>query len=89
MLIYDVSIENPSQCVYQILLCPVHSLIQLILFSENIPGQVRIEIYVVSGLTYKSREKWKMLWGTYSAIYGEVNVSVEKCVEKKGDYVEK
>ena len=30
-----------------------------------------------------------MLWGTYSAIYGEVNVSVEKCVEIKGDYVEK
>ena len=30
-----------------------------------------------------------MLWGIYSAIYGEVNVSVEKCVEVKGDYVEK
>ena len=30
-----------------------------------------------------------MLWGTYSAIYGEVNVSVENCVEIKGDYVEK
>ena len=29
-----------------------------------------------------------MLWGMYSAIYGE-NVSVEKCVEIKGDYVEK
>jgi hypothetical protein len=25
----------------------------------------------------------------YSAIYDEVNVSVEKCVEIKGDYVEK
>ena len=25
----------------------------------------------------------------YSAIYGEANVSVEKCVEIKGDYVEK
>ena len=25
----------------------------------------------------------------YSAIYGEVNVAVEKCVEIKGDYVEK
>ena len=24
----------------------------------------------------------------YSAIYGEVNVSVEKCVEIMGDYVE-
>ena len=33
--------------------------------------------YVVSGLTYKSRAKWK------------INVSVEKCVEIKGDYVEK
>ena len=30
-----------------------------------------------------------MLWGIYSAIYGEVNVSVKKCVEIKGDYVEK
>ena len=30
-----------------------------------------------------------MLWGIYSAIYGEVNVTVEKCVEIKGDYVEK
>ena len=43
----------------------------------------------VSGLAYKSRAKWKMLWGIYSAIYGEVNVSVEKCVEIEGDYVEK
>jgi hypothetical protein len=25
----------------------------------------------------------------YSAMYGEVNVSVGKCVEIKGDYVEK
>ena len=30
-----------------------------------------------------------MLWGIYSTIYGEVNVSVEKSVEIKGDYVEK
>ena len=30
-----------------------------------------------------------MLWGIYSVIYGEVRVSVEKCVEIKGDYVEK
>ena len=30
-----------------------------------------------------------MLCGIYSAIYGEVNVSVEKSVETKGDYVEK
>ena len=29
-----------------------------------------------------------MLWRTYNALYGEVNVSVEKCVESKGDYVE-
>ena len=43
----------------------------------------------VSGLTYKSRAKCKMLWGIYSAIYGEFNVSVEKCFEIKGDYVEK
>ena len=38
---------------------------------------------------YKSRAKWKMLWGICSGIYGEVNVSVEKCVEIKGDYIEK
>ena len=30
-----------------------------------------------------------MLWGIYGAIYGEVNVSVGKCAEMKGDYVEK
>ena len=30
-----------------------------------------------------------MLWWIYSAIYGEVNVPVEKCVEMKEDYVEK
>ena len=30
-----------------------------------------------------------MPWGIYSAIYGEVNVSVEKWVEIKEDYVEK
>ena len=30
-----------------------------------------------------------MLWGIYSAIYGEINVSVEKCVELEGAYVEK
>ena len=43
----------------------------------------------VSGLTYKSRAKWKMLRGIYSAIYGEVNVSVSVCVDVKGDYIEK
>jgi hypothetical protein len=42
-----------------------------------------------SGLTYKSHAKWKMLQGIYSAIYGEVNVSVSVCVEIKGDYIEK
>jgi hypothetical protein len=41
----------------------------------------------VSGLTQKSRSKWKMLRGIYSAIYGEVNVSV--CVEIKRDCIEK
>ena len=30
-----------------------------------------------------------MQWGIYSAIYGDVNVSVENYVEIKGDYVEK
>jgi hypothetical protein len=43
----------------------------------------------VSGLTYKSCAKWKMLWGIYSAIYGEVNVSVSVCVEIKWDNIEK
>jgi hypothetical protein len=41
----------------------------------------------VPDLTYKSRAKWKMLRGIYSAIYGEVKVSL--CVEIKGDYNEK
>jgi hypothetical protein len=40
----------------------------------------------VSSLTYKSRAKWKMLRWIYSAIYGEINVSVSVCVEIKGDY---
>jgi len=43
----------------------------------------------VSGLTNKSRAKWKMLQGIYSAIYDEVNVSVSVCDEIKGDYIEK
>ena len=43
----------------------------------------------VSGLTYKSRDKRKMLRRIYSAIYGEVNVSVSICVDIKGDYIEK
>ena len=30
-----------------------------------------------------------MLWEIYSAIYGEVNIPVEKCVEIKEEYVEK
>jgi hypothetical protein len=43
----------------------------------------------VSGLTHKSRAKWKILRGIYSAIYGEVNSPVSVCVEIKGDYTEK
>jgi hypothetical protein len=45
----------------------------------------------VSGLTHKSYAKWKILQGIYSAIYGEVNVSVSVsvCVEIKGGYIEK
>jgi len=42
----------------------------------------------VSSLTYKSRAKWKVLRGIYSAICGEVNVSVSVRVEIKGDYME-
>jgi len=43
----------------------------------------------LSGLTYKSRAKCKMLQGIYIAIYGEVNVSGSVSVEIKGDYIEK
>jgi hypothetical protein len=43
----------------------------------------------VSDLTYKSRAKLKILRGIYSAIYGEVNISVSVCVEIKGEYIEK
>jgi len=43
----------------------------------------------VSGLTYKSSAKWKMLQGTYSVICGEVNVSESVFVEIKGNYTEK
>jgi hypothetical protein len=43
----------------------------------------------VSGVTYKSRAKWKMLRGIYSAIFGEINVSLSVCVEIKGRYIEK
>jgi hypothetical protein len=41
----------------------------------------------VSGLTYKSHTKWKMLRGIYSVICYEVNISV--CVEIRGEYTEK
>ena len=59
-------------------------------FFSEAPGDLTVVSGPkVSGLTYKSRAKWKMLWGIYSAICGEVNVSVEKCVEIKRDYVEK
>jgi hypothetical protein len=68
-------------------------------FHSNLPRLVGIlheDQYTrlvpkVSGLTYKSRTKWKMLQGIYeySAIYGEVNVSVSVRAEIKGDYVER
>jgi hypothetical protein len=32
---------------------------------------------------YKSHAKWKMLQGIYSAIYGEVNVSVSVRLKKR------
>jgi hypothetical protein len=37
----------------------------------------------------RKRAKWKILRVIYSAIYGEVNVSVSVCVEIKGDCTEK
>jgi hypothetical protein len=43
----------------------------------------------VSGLTYKSHVKWKILRGIYSAIYGEVNVSVSGDYVLHIDYIEK
>ena len=43
----------------------------------------------VSSLTYKSHAKWKMLRGICSAIYELLVHRCEKCVEIKGDYVEK
>ena len=49
--------------------------------------------YVVGSKSFRpdiqKPRQMKTLWGINSAIYGEVNVSVEKCVEIKGDYVEK
>ena len=61
--------------------------------GEKVPLLFLSALYVVGSKSFRpdiqSRAKWKMLWGIYSAIYGEVSVSVEKCVEIKGDYVEK
>ena len=37
----------------------------------------------------KQRQMENAVRDIYSAIYRDVNVSVEKCVEIKGDYVEK
>ena len=68
------------------------TLIKYLHLTVNSNGTTRIRYTVgpkVSSLTYKSHAKCKMLRGIYSAIYGEVSVSVEKCVEIKGDYVEK
>ena len=50
--------------------------------------------YVVGSKSFwpdiqKPRHMENAVRDIYSAIYGEVNVSVEKCVEIKGDYVEK
>ena len=50
---------------------------------------VRSRVQKFSGLTYKSRAKWKMLWGIYSAIYELLVHRCEKSFEIKGDYVEK
>ena len=44
--------------------------------------------YVVGSKIFRP-DTQKPRRGIYSAIYGEVNVSVEKCVEIKGDYVKK
>jgi len=43
----------------------------------------------VSGLTYKSRAKWKMLRGYFLKGIGLLVHRCEKCVEIKGDYIEK
>ena len=53
-----------------------------------------IYIYVVGSKSFrpdiqKPRQMKNAVRDIYSAVCGEVNVSVEKCVEIKGDYVEK
>ena len=50
--------------------------------------------YVVGSKSFrpdiqKPRRMENAVSDIYSAICGEINVSVEKCVEIKGDYVEK
>ena len=47
-----------------------------VLIKEIKEKEIYVVGYKIFGLTYKSRAKWKMLWGVYSAICGEVNVSV-------------
>ena len=46
--------------------------------------------YIVGPKSFRPDiQKLRQMENAVSAIYGEVNVSVEKCVEIKGDYVEK
>ena len=56
---------------------------KMIFWASNCKHSTRV-CPNVSGLKYKSGTKWKMLRGIYSAIHGEVNVSV--CFEIKGEY---
>ena len=62
--------------------------------EERILQDVGLPGYVVGSRSFrpdiqKPREMENAVRDIHSAIYGEVNVSVEKCVEIKGNYVEK
>ena len=59
------------------------------LFCHTVRVNVRSRVQKFSAWDSKAAPNGKLLWGICSAIYGEVNVSVEKCVEIQGDYVEK
>ena len=51
--------------------------------------EVRSRVQKFPAWHTKAAPNGKCYEGIYSAIYGEVNVSVRNCVEIKGDYVEK
>ena len=66
-----------------------------LIFTSTCNERGAFRVYVVGSKIFrpdiqKPRQMENAVRDTvYSVIYGEVNVSVEKCVEIKGDYVEK